>query len=263
MKERKRNPEKEREYSKRNYEKLKIRLANDPEFAEEYRKKKCEQQQKRIAKIKSDPVKAEIFKAKQRERNNKFKCLNPEKIRINEIRRQHRKKAKQRNEQIEKTNSIKTKRFKNSLLTPEQRKEEYKQLTNQWKTKKNTEFFEKYGFTYCAFCNAKDRYGFETIEEVINYRINNKLSVKTGLENIKKCEIIEPIIRNITPIQVTTKRKSYSKRINTMQRKEDAYRDLQLRIINLERVITIDEIRIPKINDLRNEFIQQYGAMPI
>lgn len=271
MAERKRNPEKEREHSKKAYEKIKLRLATDPEFAEEYKGKKREEQRRRMAKIKADPVKHKAYLAKQRELNNKYKNLNPEKIRINEIRRQHRKKAKLTLKQIEAANKIRMKRFENSFLTQEQKNQEYKNLRKKLKADKDVQFFDLYGFTYSAYCNQRRRLKLYTLEEVIQYRIKHNLAVKEELKE-GNYEIPKPKPKpqpksqpkKIIPVQVADEQKPTNKPMKIKQTKEQAFRNIQLRIIDLERVLSSQpqELKI-RVDYLRNQFVSQYGAMPI
>lgn len=242
MKERKRNPEKERANSKKSYEKLKIRLANDPEFAEEYREKKRIIKRKQIERIKRDPVKYKELKERQKAANIKYYTSNNGKAKIC-----NKKRYEQLKEKLEDNPELKEKYL-------ERQRNYY--LQNQNKLKTNPDKLEEF----------KLKRELSQIKYKLNHPEKYKASYDKRNEEINKLRRVLNRMKTIS-IQdnkpIITERKPYPKRINPMQRKEDAYRDLQLRIINLERVITIDEIRIPKINDLRNEFIQQYGAMPI
>ena len=252
---------------KEQYAKLKAKMELDPEFAEEFKRKRREQQRKRIAKIKADPIQKEIYLAQVRERNRKYHKLHPDKIRIYEMRRKHREKAKLKLEQIEKAQQIKLKTLQNTLLSPEQKKAEHRRVNKEWKKKKNAEFLELYGFSYYAYTNAKDRHGLNTIEEVIEYRIENNLYVKQAIRDKTEPIVIMPKYKkkiSITPIPVIDEDKPKNRPMKIKQTKEQAYRNIQLRIIDLERVLSSQpqELKI-RVDYLQNQFISQYGAMPI
>lgn len=258
------NPESYKEGMKKQWQIIKFKMQTDPEFAEKRKRQKADSQRRRIEKIKADPEQYAILLEKVSINNKKYRQGNPEKIRLNEARRQHRKKAQLNDNQIEATNAIRIKRFKNSFLTPEQRKEEHKQLSKQWKANKNAEFLDKYGFTYYAYCNVKERLGFDSIEEVIDYRIENKLSVKPELIQSRIAEKFKPVFKKIVPVQVADEPKPTNKPMKIKQTKEQAYRNISLRIIDLERILSSQpqELRI-RVDYLRNQFVSQYGAMPI
>lgn len=172
------NKEKIKNANKLYREKLKIRMENDPELKE-------------------------LVNAKRRESNRIFKQLNSNKIRANELRRQHREKAKMELSQIERANQIKLKTFQNSLLSPEERLEELKRCKAKWKKKINDKYMELYGFSYYAYNNIKDKYRLSTIEEVIEYRIKNNLPVKIESIDTLKDEEPKPVTIKDNGIHLT------------------------------------------------------------
>ena len=77
-------------------------------------------------------------------------------------------------------------------------------------------------------------------------------------------EKFKPVFKKIIPIQVADEQKPTNKPMKIKQTKEQAYRNIQLRIIDLERVLSSQpqELKI-RVDYLRNQFVSQYGAMPI
>ena len=267
MKERKRNTEKERESSRKYYEKLKLRRQTDPEFAAEFRRKKREQQQKRIAEIKADPVQIETYRAKRRECNNKFYNLNPEKIRINEIRRQNRKKAIE-NDSMSRTliNWYKRRHGLESIeaireyqRNLHEKANELKRLfpgCNNWIERKNKEFKMQYGIEYNSIVQYMKRHGLDSIEDALEYRASR--TNKGKLKKLCKSESNEIYLNRIPKTDKKQKNNNLATKFKDLE-----WDKCRRKIVNLELNITIDEIRIPKIEKIKNEFIQQYGAIPI
>lgn len=81
---------------------------------------------------------------------------------------------------------------------------------------------------------------------------NQKAKLNRVLNNMKTIQIDK--VEVSTP---STKPKSKPK----PPTKEQAYKTMYLKVCNLEAVIHDPVIREPRINQLRNEFYQQYGVM--
>lgn len=261
------NPESYKEGMKKQWQIIKFRMQTDPEFAAKRKRQRADSQRKRYEKIKADPEQYAILLEKVSINNKKYRQSNPEKMRLNEARRQHRNKEKLKLEQLENAQQIKLKTLQNTLLSPEQKKAEHRRVNKEWKKKKNAEFLELYGFSYYAYTNAKDRHGLNTIEEVIEYRIENNLYVKQAIRDKTEPIVIMPKYKkkiSITQIPVIDEDKPKNKLMQFKQSKEQAYRNIQLRIIDLERILSSQphELKI-RVDYLRNQFVSQYGAMPI
>lgn len=230
---RKRYPERERERAKKQYEKLKIKLAADPEFAEEFRRKRREQQRNRKERIKSDPVKYQKFLEQEKEANIKYGKKKWENKK-NKMQSDPEYKAKV---QMQKRKG-EQKRMEKLKADPEKLavfKEQCRQAMERFKVNSP----EKYKASYTKRNQEKSK-----LQRVLN-------RMKTIEIQDKKPSTIEP------------ERKTHPKPTKPVQRKEDAFRDYQLKKCNLERLITIPEIREEKLNYLQNQFVSQYGAMPI
>lgn len=96
---------------------------------------------------------------------------------------------------------------------------------------KNLNYKLKFGVTYSGIMTYKFRYKLATIEEALEHRRNNIRRIDKGL--------------------------------NCCDEFNDDYSKMQCKIANLERLITDDSIRLPKIQELRNEYIEIYGKLPI
>lgn len=96
---------------------------------------------------------------------------------------------------------------------------------------KNMQYKLKYGVTYSGIISYKHRHGIATIEEAIEHRQNNTRRINKGL--------------------------------NCCDEFNADYSKMQSKIANLERLITDDSIRLPKIKELKDEYISIYGKLPI
>ena len=94
----------------------------------------------------------------------------------------------------------------------------------------NKKYLETVGIGYATLNAYKHKYGFDTVEQTLEW-----YKQKTTMTS--NC---------------------YSK---FAKNKQQAYTDMQLKICNLERLITIPEIRDTKINQLKVEFNNIYGAV--
>lgn len=119
---------------------------------------------------------------------------------------------------------------------------QYKQkITRKWSKldfernptlyKKNLEYKLNYGVTYSGIISYKFRHKLSTIQEAIEHRQNNTRRLNKGL--------------------------------NACDEYNADYSKMQSKIANLERLITDDSIRLPKIKELKDEYISIYGKLPI
>lgn len=74
---------------------------------------------------------------------------------------------------------------------------------------------------------------------------------------------LERILNNMKNIKVEVVEKTILTKINKpiviIKSKQIAYREMYLKICDLERLITIDSVREPKIKELKEQFYEQYG----
>ena len=120
-------------------------------------------------------------------------------------------------------------------------KYEHKATSRQWSKltiEKNPALYEKnleykllHGITYTGIISYKFRHKLGTIQEALEHRQNNTRRLNKGF--------------------------------NACDEYNADYSKLQSKIANLERLITDDSIRLPKIKELKDEYISIYGKLPI
>lgn len=245
--------------------------------------------------VKNDPEYAEYLKQRHKERMQN----DPEyraKKQANWKRKDAKRKAKRLNDIEALLNYEKNKQ--NRLLVSAMTKEQRQEHRRKQKQKSYKKFYDKYGICYVTFNKWQQRSGLTDIQEVIEYR-NNYLSKKVGhtinnlcersakfynkygitvwtwktqykpkgytLEQIAKikneAELKEKVRIDeslLAPqlVYVPTK-KSTAKKLN----KDKAYTEMQNKISRLNCAISIQSIRDAKINELQQNFYNQYGAM--
>jgi hypothetical protein len=94
----------------------------------------------------------------------------------------------------------------------------------------NNQYLETVGIGYATLLKYKHKYGFDTVEQTLEW-YKQKTTMKSNC---------------------------HSKFAKT---KQQAYTQMQNKICDLERLITIPEIRDNKINQLKVEFNNIYGAV--
>ena len=74
---------------------------------------------------------------------------------------------------------------------------------------------------------------------------------------------LERILNNMKNVKVEAVKKTIStkakKPIAIIKSKQIAYREMYLKICDLERLITMESVREPKIRELKEQFYEQYG----
>ena len=146
-----------------------------------------------------------------------------------------------------------------SKQTDEEAREKYKDTKEIWRTNKDAEFMELYGFTYGGYQTYKHTHNNASIEEYIEFKENKR---KADLERENKYNDYLAVKRKYARVKaLKTPTASIPK--HSIPTKQQAYFELQTKINNLERLITEPSIREPRISKLRAEFVEIYGEIII
>lgn len=248
--------------------------------------------------IKTDPEYKAHLKARHKLRmqtDPKYR----ERIRAKQRRADSKKKAKRLNtpEKLETHQQFKLNQFKKSIMNIE----ELRELKKTQRDNSKAKFKARHGIDYDTYWRWKTKSGLKDVQAVIEYRNQHKPIVVKGtrdeifkskygitiwawntkykpfgytLEGLKeqkyqldrKRSELEKLKVKQEPIRIKQEPKpikqetffNISKQLIT---KESAWQTMQNKISNLNCVISIESIRDAKINELQQNFYQQYGAM--
>lgn len=269
------NPEKCKQYRENEKARHKERMQNDPKYKERIRAKQRRADSKKKAKKLNTPEKLEKH---QQFKLNQFKKSIMTQAELKALKRQHKLNS---NANFEATYGIKYNNYwrwrkkcgltniqdvieyrNNEIAKKEankQKSEERKKLISAVR-KKNDEFMAENGVSYSAYRYFVRKYG-GSIEDYKAFKAKNEADLERQKELDK--EIIVSNTRekvvSVNPKPIKISRPKI--KLTEIETKESAWRTMQNKISNLNCVISIESIRNAKINDLKNNFYQQYGAI--
>lgn len=269
------NPEKDAAQREREKLRYQERIKSDPEFIRLVKAKRRRADSKKKAKLLNSPERAEKH---QQFKLNQFEKSIMTQAELKALKRQHKLSA---NAKFEATYGIKYNTYwrwsKKCGLTNIQDVIEYrnneiakieanKQKTEERKKlisavrKKNDAFMAEHGVSYTAYRYFVRKYG-GSIEDYKAFKAKNEADLVRQKELDKEIQVSntrEKIVSvNPKPIKVSKPKIKLSQN----QIRESAWQTMQNKISHLNCVISIESIRDTKINELQQNFYQQYGAM--
>lgn len=137
--------------------------------------------------------------------------------------------------------------------------EHIKSSKERWRTKKDSEFMELYGFTYGAYQDFRHKHNNASIQDYIEFKENKRKAELERENNYNEYLAFKRKYARVKPLKTPT----VSIRNPKIPTKNQAYFELQTKINNLERLITDPSIREPRISKLRAEFEEIYGEIII